>query len=108
MAYLRIIEGGTIGREFPIKEGISYIGRWDTETNSYPEVDLSDEDIYSKVSRSHAKIINKDNNYYIQDCRSRNKTFLNNIKDALTPEISYELTNEDIIKIGKIIFKFLV
>jgi len=108
MAYLKIIEGGTIGREFPLKEGISCIGRWDTEAESYPDVDVSDEDIHSKISRKHAKIIYQDNKYFIQDCKSRNKTFVNNIKDHLEPEILCELNNEDIIKIGKIFFKFCI
>ncbi|MFN8575877.1 MAG: FHA domain-containing protein [Candidatus Sericytochromatia bacterium] len=68
---LVVSKGGTENREFPLNKEVCYIGRWDPSLNSYPDVDLSDEDIDAKVSRVHAKIIKKPEGLYIEDMGSR-------------------------------------
>lgn len=105
IARLTVKKGGTELREFPIYSNIADIGRWDPKIDSIPEVDLSDEDISSKVSRKHARIIKKEEGFYIQDLASRNGTFLNR-EFKLIPEIQYSLKNEDEIIIGNIFFRF--
>ena len=108
MAHLVVIENGTIGREFPLKEGICHIGRWDPENSIYPEIDLTDEDIDYKISRNHAKIFSENSEYFIEDCNSSNKTFLNNSPTPLIPNKPCPINNEDEIKLGNIVFKFYI
>lgn len=105
IARLTIKKGGTQYREFPIYSNVADIGRWDPNIDSIPEVDLSDEDINSKVSRKHARIIKKEEGFYIQDLSSRNGTFLNR-EFRLLPDTQYALKNEDEVIIGNIFFKF--
>lgn len=101
---LIIIKGGTENREFPLNKDVCYIGRWDPSLNSYPEVDLSDEDIDAKVSRIHAKIVKKSEGIYIEDAGSRNGTFLNR-EFKLVKGIEYAIKPGDEIIIGHIFFK---
>lgn len=101
---LVVSKGGTENREFPLNKEVCYIGRWDPALNSYPDVDLSDEDIDAKVSRVHAKIIKKPEGLYIEDMGSRNGTFLNR-EFRLVKGIEYALKPEDELIIGHIFFK---
>ena len=102
---LMILKGGTENREFPLTKEICNIGRWDPNLQSHPEVDLSDEDIDAKVSRLHARIIKKDEGFYIEDLGSRNGTFLNR-EFKLVKGIQYGLKNGDELIIGHIFFTF--
>lgn len=102
---LVIIRGGTEGREFFIRKPQALIGRWDPKVDSHPDVDLSDEDIDSKVSRIHAQIVYKPEGFYIEDMGSKNGTFLNR-EFKLVKDIQYKLQDDDEIIIGKIFFKF--
>ncbi len=99
-------KGGTDGREFPIYSTITNIGRWDPHLDSHPEVDLSDEDIKAKVSRIHAKIIKKDEGFYIEDMGSRNGTYLNR-EYKLVKGVEYHLKNNDEIIIGHLFLRFI-
>jgi hypothetical protein len=47
------------------------------------------------VSRLHAKVFKNNGEYYLQDCRSTNKTFLNS--DELIPSNLYKLVDGDVI-----------
>lgn len=105
IAKLVVKKGGTEGREFPIYCNITNIGRWDPSRDSYPEIDLSDEDIDAKVSRKHARIIKKEEGFYIDDISSKNRTFLNR-EFKLVKGVQYPLKNNDEIIIGNIFFKF--
>ena len=58
----------------------------------------------SAVSRIHAKILYKNNNYYLQDCFAKNKTFLN--FNELQPECEYLLSEGDLIKFANERFIF--
>jgi len=102
---LCIEKGGTDGREFPLTKDICNIGRWDPILKSHPEVDLSDEDINSKVSRIHARIIKKDEGFYLEDMGSKNGTFLNR-EYKLVDKNMYKIKNNDEIIIGNIFFRF--
>lgn len=105
IARLIIVEGGTIGREFPIYENKSLIGRWDSKINCYPEIDLSDEDIGFRVSRIHAYIYKKDNKFFLVDMCSKNGTYLNKEFELIEAQ-EYILNNNDEITIGEITLKF--
>ena len=57
------------------------------------------------VSKSHAKIFVEDDNIFIQDLESTNKTFING--KELVPLVKNKLENNDQIKVGHVILKFL-
>lgn len=57
------------------------------------------------LSRSHARIDIKGNNVYVVDLGSTNKTIVNG--QILPPMVLCELKNNDQIKTGNVIFKFL-
>ncbi|MFT3882206.1 MAG: SpoIIE family protein phosphatase [Gemmatales bacterium] len=71
MPFLRVVKGPTIGQRFELKKGTNVIGR-----NPECDIVLS----VSAVSREHAKIIWRDNRYFLEDLKSRNLTILNEIK----------------------------
>ena len=43
-AKLSLLRGGRKGQEFPLDGGQNFIGQWDPETGSFPEVDLEQDD----------------------------------------------------------------
>ena len=58
----------------------------------------------SAVSRSHADIITRGNEYYIMDLNSTNKTFINGVK--LVPNEEKELHDGDNVRLGNEEFVF--
>jgi serine phosphatase RsbU (regulator of sigma subunit) len=66
MAFLRVVR---TGQEIPIEGARAVMGR-------HPDCDIKLED--GSVSREHAQILLADGNYFIEDLRSRNGTFVNN------------------------------
>lgn len=93
--FLIVIKGTRIGTIYPLdREGIFIIGRG--EENDIQILDL-------KVSRKHCQIEKtRNNNYYIKDLMSTNKTFVNKI---IIEEIT-ELKIGNIIEIGDTILLF--
>lgn len=87
---------GYVGKQWLITKGDMTIGR-SVETELY----ISD----VSLSRSHARIEASGNDVFILDLGSTNKTMVNGI--ALVPMIKRRLTNNDQIKTGNVIFKFL-
>lgn len=57
------------------------------------------------ISKSHAKIIVQGDGAHIMDLESTNKTIVNN--KPVSPLTTASLTNNDQIKVGNVIFKFL-
>ncbi|HEX8335535.1 MAG TPA: hypothetical protein VF621_02325, partial [Pyrinomonadaceae bacterium] len=53
-AKLVIHRGRSVGKEFPMCEDESHIGRWDADGGIFPDVDLDSDDPEAKVSRRHA------------------------------------------------------
>jgi len=56
------------------------------------------------LSRHHARIIKKDDKYYVEDAGSRNGTFLNGIR-VRQPS---PLKNEDVIQMGEVTLRYLL
>lgn len=85
-----------VGRQWPIQESDRIIGR---AVGSYVYVDDR------SLSKSHAKLILQAGEVKIMDLESTNKTLVNNkVIRPLTPE---KLVNNDQVKMGNVIFKFL-
>lgn len=87
---------GYIGKQWLITKNDMIIGR-SVETELY----VSD----ASLSRSHAKFEVAGNDVFILDLGSTNKTLVNGM--PLAPNIKRKLANNDQIKTGNVIFKFL-
>lgn len=80
------------------------IGRFDTETNTAPQVDLDPfEGMEKGVSRRHASIIRRDGSLSIMDLGSHNGTFLNG--QRLTPNQLRLLRDGDDIRLGFLVLR---
>jgi two-component system cell cycle response regulator len=94
---IMMLEGpaGYVGKQWPIEKSELIIGRSMTS-----QVFVDDK----SVSRSHTKIILKDNDVYVMDLESVNKTVVND--EAIPPLTTLKLKDNDTIKTGNVIFKF--
>ena len=93
-----MLEGpaGYVGKQWPIDKPDVIIGR--SMTSSIFVDDRS-------VSRSHAKLSLSAGDVYILDLESSNRTVVND--DALPPLVPMKLNNNDQIKTGNVLFKYL-
>lgn len=94
---IMMLEGpaGYVGKQWTIEKSELIIGRSMTS-----QVFVDDK----SVSRSHTKIILKDNDVYLMDLESANKTVVND--EVLPPMITVKVKDNDTIKTGNVIFKF--
>ncbi|MEK6321946.1 MAG: FHA domain-containing protein [Acidobacteriota bacterium] len=107
LARLIIERGGRIGREFPIIGIETNIGRWDADSGIFPDVDLDEDDTEAKISRRHARIVNHNGQYFIEDLGSTNGTFVNRGR-RLLPGKRHMLQNGDEVIVGKTFLKFQI
>jgi FHA domain len=106
-AKLSLLRGGRKGQEFPLDSGQNFIGRWDPETGSFPEVDLEQDDPEAKISRKHALIIIDGGKITIEDIGSLNGTYVNR-GNRLIPGTPLEIKAGDEVIIGKTFLKLVV
>jgi len=106
-AKLVIHRGRSVGKEFPMLEDESHIGRWDADGGIFPDVDLDSDDPEAKVSRRHARITRRGGQYYIEDLGSTNGTFVNRGR-RLLPGDRQPLRDGDEVIVGKTFLKFHV
>jgi hypothetical protein len=106
-AKLVIHRGRSVGKEFPMCEDESHIGRWDADGGIFPDVDLDSDDPEAKVSRRHARITRRVGQYYIEDLGSTNGTFVNRGR-RLLPGDRQPLRDGDEVIVGKTFLKFHV
>ena len=106
-ARLAIHRGRAAGKEFPLSEDEAYIGRWDADGGIFPDVDLDADDPEAKVSRRHARITRRGEQYFIEDLGSTNGTFINRGR-RLLPGDRQPLQDGDELIIGKTFLKFQV
>ena len=106
-AKLVIHRGRSVGKEFPLCEEESHIGRWDADGGIFPDVDLDSDDPEAKVSRRHARITRRNGMYYIEDLGSTNGTFVNRGR-RLLPGDRQSLRDGDEVIVGKTFLKFHV
>ena len=106
-AKLVINRGRSAGKEFPLNDDEIYIGRWDADGGIFPDVDLDADDPEAKVSRRHARLTRRGEQYFIEDLGSTNGTFINRGR-RLLPGDRQPLRDGDEIIIGKTFLRFLV
>lgn len=107
LAKLTIERGGRVGKEFQVSGIEINIGRWDADSGIFPDVDLDEDDAEAKVSRRHARIVNHNGQYFIEDLGSTNGTFVNRGR-RLLPGKRHMLQNGDEIIVGKTFLKFQI
>ena len=99
-AFLDIRQNEQVVQNIAIKEEQGVVGRADPKRGIIPDIDLTQFDTSSTVSRQHARIC-VDNSYFsIEDLGSRNKTQLGDV--ALTPHKPEMLHNGDVISFGSV------
>ncbi len=104
-AKLVIERGRSAGKQFPLSDDESQIGRWDADGGIFPDVDLDADDPEAKVSRRHARIMRRNSQYYIEDLGSTNGTFVNRGR-RLLPGDRHPLRDGDEIIVGKTFLRF--
>lgn len=91
--FLIVIKGTNVGTVFPLGTGRILVGRAEDCNIKIPDL---------LVSRKHCLIEERDNNFYIKDLNSTNKTIVNN----RIVEDEDKLKTGDIIEIGDTAFLF--
>jgi hypothetical protein len=104
-AKLVIERGRSAGKQFPLSDDESQIGRWDADGGIFPDVDLDADDPEAKVSRRHARIMRRQDKYFIEDLGSTNGTFINRGR-RLLPGDRQPLHDGDEIIVGKTFLRF--
>lgn len=91
---LVVIYGEELGRKFDLDEGKLTIGR-----SSKSDIQID----HDSVSRQHVRITVTEGQAHIEDVGSTNGTFLND--ESLEGRV--QLRNNDLIKVGRTVFKFI-
>jgi hypothetical protein len=104
-ARLVVLVAGRAGKEFSLSKAEMLIGRWDAARGIFPDVDLDEVDLETKVSRRHARIFAQNNQFWIEDLGSLNGTIINR-QHRLQRGQPYLLKDGDEIIVGKTFLKF--
>ena len=99
-AFLDIQQNEQVVERIAINEKQVIVGRLDPKRGIKPEIDLTQFDTSSTVSRQHARICVNDSYFSIEDLESRNKTRLGEL--VLTPYKPEVLHNGDVISFGSV------
>ena len=95
-------------RSFILNSDRNLIGRYDPVTGIKPEVDLTYEDDTRSVSRRHAIIFRRENQFYVQEeIGVLNGTFVNGARASSSNE-QLPIRDQDMVNIGMLAFKFHV
>ncbi len=86
---------GFLTGEFPLRSDVVRIGRADAEQNYRPDLDLGSDDA---ISRRHAEIRRRGNQFFLVDLGSTNGTQLNG--EFVTPHVEVPLNNGSEIRLG--------
>ncbi len=89
----------TSGREFPLEKDTILLGRRSPVDGIFPEVDLTDYDTDSYISRRHGRITRNDAGYVYEDLGSSNGSWVNGNK--LQAHIQQPLGEGNSLRLGK-------
>ena len=97
-----MLRGQKINQEFPIYEGMNFIGRADEKP---VDIDLEDQEPPDRIwcSRQHALIGLEDGMLTIEDLNSANGTYVNRAR--IYPGQKKQLTANDVVQIGTVQLK---
>jgi pSer/pThr/pTyr-binding forkhead associated (FHA) protein len=99
-AFLDIKQNEQVVQRIAITENTMVVGRADPHHGFRPDIDLTQCDPSSTVSRRHARIRLEKTHYYIEDLESRNKTRLGELK--LPPRKPELLHDGDVVRFGAV------
>ena len=109
-ATAKLIVAGTNKIEdasFLLQKEDNLLGRTDPHSNIFPEVDLSNFDPETKVSRRHARIWREGETFLVEDLGSVNGTVINDAV-RLAPRQPRVLASGDKLRLGETTLHFLV
>ena len=102
---ITVLVNGKLKHEYWIDKAETVIGRWDAARNIFPDIDLEQADVETKISRRHARILVQDNQCWVEDLGSLNGTVINR-QHHLQQGKPFLLRDGDEIIVGKIFLKF--
>lgn len=102
---LLVLRGQKRNVEYPIYEGLNFIGRADEKP---VDIDLEDQEPPDRVwcSRQHACLSFENNELFLEDLNSANGTYVN--RTRIYPGQKRQLAPNDIIQIGNVQLKVVV
>lgn len=102
---LLVLRGQKRNMEYPIYEGLNFIGRADEKP---VDIDLEDQEPPDRIwcSRQHACLSFENNELFLEDLNSANGTFVN--RSRIYPGQKRQLAPNDIIQIGNVQMKIVV
>lgn len=86
------------GKSFNLKDDKTVIGRNSTTNNIVNDIDLTHLDIKKMISRRHAMVQRKNDQFLIYDLSSRNGTFVNG--ERISSRDPYPLKPGDVVEFG--------
>ena len=86
----------SVGKHFPLGKDLVVIGR--TTPRQAVDIDLTKLDTERVISRQHAVILRRGDDYYIKDTNSSNGVYVNNRR--ITPGQLRKLGNGDLLQLG--------
>jgi pSer/pThr/pTyr-binding forkhead associated (FHA) protein len=86
-------------REFPVSKDTIEIGRRSPVDGIYPDVDLTDVDTESFISRRHGRVLKGESGVLYEDLGSSNGSFLNDSR--LQAGVQTALKDGDRLRLGK-------
>lgn len=92
------------GKRFDLDKEITTMGRKSPVEQIEPDIDLTDDDPESYVSRRHAQIRRDESTYLFEDVGSSNGSFINNTK--VNAGVEHPLKSGDRVRLGKTEFIF--
>ena len=109
----KLIVAGTteLDASYVLQKDSNLVGRSDPHSNIFPEVDLSQFDPETKVSRRHARIWRKGETFLVEDLGSVNGTVVHgrdNDTVRLAPHQPRVLENGDKLRLGETMLHFQV
>jgi hypothetical protein len=87
------------GKEFPLIKDLILMGRRSPVDGIYPEVDLTELDVESYISRKHGRMVRSEQGFVFEDLGSSNGSFYNGAR--LQPNVQTPLKEGDSIRLGK-------
>jgi len=87
------------GKEFPLSKDTILLGRRSPVDGIFPEVDLTDHDTDSYISRRHGRITRSETGLVYEDLGSSNGSFINGSR--LQANIQQQLNDGDSVRLGK-------
>jgi hypothetical protein len=102
---LLVLRGQKRNAEYPVYEGLNFIGRADEKP---VDIDLEDQEPPDRIwcSRQHACLSFENNELFLEDLNSSNGTYVN--RTRIYPGQKRQLVPNDVIQIGNVQMKVVV